>query len=144
MQGFFQRFGAIIVGIIFLAVGLFMFFKNDSLTKNCTKETQATVVEMKEEFNTDSDTNNDIDSRYIYYPIIEYKVNDEVVRVTMSSGSTTPAYNINDKITVLYNPNKTNEFIVKGDSSLNIFSYVFIGLGTLILIAGIVIVFKKN
>ena len=92
-----QKFIGIIIGVIFIAVGAFMFFKNDSLAKNCTKESSATVVDMKEELSTDDDNS------YVYYPIIEYAANGENVRVTMSSGSSTPAYNIGDKIDILYN-----------------------------------------
>ena len=133
-----QKFIGIIIGVIFIAVGAFMFFKNDSLSKNCTNEASATVVDMKEELSTDDDNS------YVYYPIIEYAANGENVRVTMSSGSSTPAYNIGDKIDILYNPKKVKEFIVKGDKSSNIFSIVFMVLGVFITGYGVVIAVKKN
>ena len=134
-----QRFLGIIVGVIFLTVGVFMFAKNNNLVKNCTVEAEATVVDMKQEFSTDSDN-----SSYIYYPIIEYKVQDNIIRVTMDKGSNIPAYRIDEKITILYNPNKAKEFIVKGEKTSSIFSIVFIALGVFVTSYGVVLAFKKN
>ena len=134
-----QKFLVLIIGVIFLGVGGFLYFKNQNLIKNCTVETEATVVDMKQELSTDSDT-----TLYMYYPIIEYTVNGNTVRLTMDSGSNTPQYSINDKITILYNPNKTKEYIIKGDQSSNIFSIVFAGLGLIITGYGIVVALKKE
>ena len=134
-----QKIGVIIVGIIFVGVGVFMFIKDRNLVKNCTEETSATVVDFEEEFQTDDDG-----STYMYYPVIEYNVGEQTIKSKMDKGSSTPAYKLNEKITILYNPNKVNEFIVKGDKSLNIFSFVFIGLGALLTVYGNVILLKKN
>ena len=134
-----KRFIVVIVGIIFLAISGFMYFKNKNLVKNCTVEATATVVDMKQEFNTDSDS-----SSYIYYPILEYKANDNTVRVTMDSGSSTPAYDINTKLTILYNPNKTKEFIVKGDNTSNIYSIILGVIGILLTGYGIKVAIKKE
>ena len=130
-----QKFIGVIVGIIFLAAGIFLYYKNDYLVKNCTAKASATVVEMKEDFSDDS---------YIYYPIIEYKVNEDNIRVVMDKGSNPPAYSINEKISILYNPNKTDEFIVEGDSSSNIFSVIMMILGVAVTGYGIVMIFKKE
>ena len=135
-----QRFLVMIVGVIFLAVGGFMFYRNNTLAKNCTEEVVATVVDMKQEIDTDSEGV----SSYLYYPIIEYKAGEENVRATMDNGSSTPAYEINETITILYNPKKVKQFIAKGDSFSNIFSYVFLGLGVLITGYGAYTAFKKN
>ena len=134
-----QRFLGIIVGVIFIVVGVFMYIKNNYLVKNCTVEAVATVVDMKQEFSTD-----DTGGSYMYYPIIEYEANGNTVRVVTDNGSSTPQYNINDKINILYNPNKTKEYIVKGDKSSNIFSIVFMVLGVLITGYGIKLAIKKN
>ena len=135
-----QRFLVAIVGVLILATGIFLYFKNDSLVKNCTVETEAVVVDMKQEFSTDSDSG----ATYMYYPILEYKVGDNTIRVTMSSGSSTPQYNIDQKITILYNPNKTKEFIIKGENSLGIFGIVFTVIGVALTGYGIKLALKKN
>ena len=134
-----QKFIGIIVGIIFIIVGAFLFLKNNNLVKNCTEEIEATVVDMKQDFSTD-----DGDASYIYYPIIEYKANENNVRVTMDSGSNTPAYNIGDKITILYNPNKVKEFIVKGNKSSNIISIIFMVIGVFVTGYGVITALKKH
>ena len=134
-----KRYLVIIVGVIFIGVGAFMYFKGNNLEKNCTVETEATVVDMKQEFSSDSDTTD-----YMYYPIIEYKAGEQTVRVTMSNGSSIPAYNIDEKITILYNPNKIKEFIVKGDKSSNIFSILFMAIGVFVTGYGIKIALKKD
>ena len=135
-----QRFLVLIVGVIFLGAGAFLYIRNDNLVKNCTIEAVATVVDMKQEFSSDSDST----STYIYYPIIEYQVGENTVRVTMDKGSSTPAYEINEKITILYNPDNTKEFIVKGDSSSNIMSIVMIAIGVLLSGYGVYVAIKKK
>ena len=134
-----QRFAIALIGILFLGVGVFMYVRNDNLTKNCTVEAEATVVDMKQELNTDSDG-----SQYMYSPIVEYKVGEETLRVTMDTSSSTPPYSIGTKLTILYNPNKTKQFIVKGDNSGNIMGYVFLGIGAALTCYGIVVAFKKD
>ena len=134
-----KRFLALIVGIVFVGVGVFMYYKNDYLVKNCTVEAEAIVVDMEEEIDSSEEN-----ISYLYYPIIEYMVNDNVVKVKMSSGSSVPAYRINDKLTILYNPNKKEEFIVKGDKTSNFISIVFIGLGVIVTGLGIKIAISKN
>ena len=102
-----KKFGAIIIGFIFVAVGVFLYFNNQRLSKVCTRETMATVVDMKEDFEIDEGV-----TRYMYYPVIEYMADNEMIEETMKSGSSTPAYRIGEKINILYNPNKVTEFIV--------------------------------
>ena len=135
-----QRFMVLIVGIIFLGVGGFLYFKNQNLIKNCIVETTATVVDMKQEFSNDSDSIN----TYMYYPIIEYKAGEDTIRATMDSGSNTPAYEINTKITILYNPNNTKEFIVKGEKTSSIMSIVFMVLGVALTGYGVKVAIKGN
>lgn len=134
-----QKFIVGIVGIIFLGAGIFLFIKQNNLNKVCTVETVATVVDMKQELSTDSDS-----VTYMYYPIIEYKVNSDTIRVTMDSGSSTPVYDIDEKITIMYNPNNAKEYIVKGEKGSAIMSIVMMALGAIITCYGIVVAFKKN
>lgn len=134
-----KRFIGIVVGIIFLGVGIFMYIQNERLAKVCTEEVSAIVVDMEEKIDDGEDT-----IRYLYYPVISYETPDGAVKVTMDTGSSTPKYSINDKIRILYNPKNTKEYIVKGDSTSNIFSYVFIGLGVIVTIAGGIMIFKKQ
>ena len=134
-----QKYIVLIVGVLFLGIGGFLFYRNNSLIKNCTEKAEATVVDMKQEFADPDSTNT-----YMYSPIIEYKVGEDTIRVTMDKSSSTPAYEINEKISIKYNPKKVKEFIVEGDNSSNIFSIVFMALGVLVTGYGIVTLFKKD
>ena len=71
-----KRFLVIIFGIIFIAVGVFIYFKNSNLIKNCTVEAEATVVDMKQEFSSD-----DSGATYLYYPIIEYELLKKALKI---------------------------------------------------------------
>jgi len=135
-----RRFLVAIVGLIFLAVAVFMFVRGNTLAKNCTEETEATVVDMKQELDTDADST----STYRYYPIVEYSAGGKTVRATMSSGSSTPAYSINEKIAILYDPNDTKEFIVKGETKSVIFTVVFAVLGVFVTAYGVRLAVKKE
>lgn len=132
-----QRFGALVIGIIFIAVAVFMYFKNSYLVKNCTIDAIATVVDMREELSTDVDNNG-----FMYYPIIEYQAGDRKVTTELGEGSSTPSYRINEKINILYNPNKPEEFIIKGDSSSNVVSIIFGILGLGVFAYGVVVAIK--
>ena len=134
-----QKVLPIIVGIILIGVGVFFYVSHENLIKKCTVEAEAVVVDMKEELDTDSTS-----SMYIYYPIIEYTANDKNMKVTMKDGSSNPKYSVGDKLTILYNPDKENEYVIKGESSISIISIVFAGMGLLVTIAGIAALVKKN
>lgn len=134
-----KKFVPLIVGLVFVGVGIFMYSNNQRLAKVCTVETEAVVVDMKEELQSDSDV-----TGYIYYPIVEYRAGDEKIETTMSMGSSTPAYRIGERIDILYNPDKVTEFIVKDDKSSNILSYILIGAGILVTVLGVVTLFKKE
>lgn len=133
------RFVGVIAGILLIAIGGFIYVRNDNLVKNCTEEVVATIVDIEEEISTDDDG-----VEYIYYPVIEYKALGNIVKVKMNSGSSTQVYNVDDKITILYNPNNTKEFVVKGDKSLNIFSVAFMALGVLVTGLGVAFAVKNK
>ena len=53
---------------------------------------------MREDFEATTDTEG---TRYIYYPVIEYKVNENTVKGELGSGSNPPAYSIGDTVEIL-------------------------------------------
>lgn len=134
-----KRFVALIVGIVFVAVGVYMYINHKNLVKNCTVETTATVIDMEERYSADDNGGN-----YMYYPIIEYNVERNTIKSTMTEGAAGPIYSYGEKITILYNPNKVEEYLVKGDKMSNVLSYIFIIVGGLVTIFGIKEVIKPN
>lgn len=135
----FKKIIPIILGVVLIGAGVFMYFRANELARVCTEKATATVVNMREDFTSDADTD---DIRYIYYPVIEYQANGTTIRSELSSGSNPPAYSVNDTLQILYNPNKTSEFIVAGENQ-SIVWIVLGGLGIIFLGAGIFVAVKK-
>lgn len=134
----FKKFIPLLIGLILLGGGVFFYFRAGELTKVCTEETTATVVSMREDFSTDVDTDG---VRYTYYPVIEYEAAGKTVKGELGA-SNPPAYSVNDKVDILYNPNKTSEFIVVGENQN--FSWILLGgLGVIFLAVGIYTLVKK-
>jgi len=128
-----KKIGVIIFGIVFAIIGLFVFVKGNEQTKRCTEEAVGTVIEIKEDLSTDDDGN----PTYTYYPVIQYVVGERTITKRSSSGSSSLAYHLNDKVDILYNPNNVEEYIIKGDKTSNIIGIVFIILGVIVCIVGV-------
>ena len=133
------KFIALVIGVILIGAGIFMYFRTGELARVCTEGATATVVNMREDFTTDTDAEG---ARYIYYPVIEYSANGQTVKGELSSGSNPPAYSVNDTIEILYNPDKIEEFIVVGENQ-NIVWIVLGGLGIVFVGVGIYLFIKK-
>ncbi len=135
----YNKFIALLIGVVLIGVGIFTYFRNNELAKVCTEKTTATVVSMREdyEFATDSEG-----ARYVYYPVIEYQAGGSTVRGEITNGSNPPIYSVNDTIEIFYNPNKTSEFIVVGENQ-SIFWIVLCGIGVVFIGVGIFLFIKK-
>lgn len=120
----------ILIGVLFTGIGIFIFVRENELTRKCTKETVAKVIDVVEEIDTDSDGFNS----YTYFPVIEYYVNGNKITNRSASGSNPPKYDVNDTVIILYNPDNIKEYIIKGDKSSNLLSIIFVvcGLGLII------------
>ena len=129
-----KKLGVIIGGILFVAIGIFLIIHGKAQAERCTEETVGTVIEIKEDTTIDDEG----DISYTYYPVIEYKVGENTVSKQSSTGSGTSKYSVNDKVDILYNPNNIEEYIIKGDKSSNLFGIVFIVLGAVVFVLGIV------
>ena len=128
-----RKFIVIIVGLLFAAVGIYILKSGEDKVKRCTVEAVGTVVEIQEETTTDSDG-----TSITYHPVLSYKVEGKTIKSKSPVGTSNKKYNVNENVDILYNPNKPEEFIIKGDKSLNIMGIIFVILGTLCAVAGIV------
>ena len=122
----------IVMSIIFIIIGIVLFIKGNELKQRCTSQTVGTVVNIKEEVSHDEDG-----TTYTYYPVIEYKAGEKTITKQSLSGSGNSKYNINDKVSVLYNPNNIEEFIIEGENTMSIIAIVFIVIGIITLLVGI-------
>lgn len=122
------------IGLLFVGVGVFLIMRGNTLEKNCTASTEATVYDYRESFDTDSDG---ASSTY-YYAKIKYSVDGKTYDKENSTGLTHKKYKEGSKVTVMYNPKKPDELYIKGESLSNgLMAYILIGLGALVAIVGL-------
>ncbi len=124
----------VFVGLFLVAIGVFVLKVGNDKIKRCTEKTIGTVIKNEEKIERDSETGN---KRY-YYPVVEYKANQRTIVQTSGNGSGRIEYHPGDKVDILYNPNKVNEFIIEGNNGINFISIMFIFVGGVFAVAGIV------
>lgn len=124
-----NRIIVVLVGIIFLGVGVFLFIRGNNLKNNCTEKVDAYVINYTESYSDDS---------FTYCPVIEYNVNGITYNKEYSTCGSVKKYQLKQKISILYNPNKVEEFYIEGDSTSGIFSYIFMGAGIFVIIIGLI------
>ncbi len=132
-----KKFIPFLIGLILLGGSVFFYFRAGELAKVCTEKTTATVVNMREDFAYEEGG-----MRYIYYPIIEYTVNNEQITGELGSGSNPPLYSVNETLEILYNPSNAEEFIVAGENQ-NLTWIILGGLGVIFFAVGIYTLVKK-
>ena len=133
----------ILFGILALGVGIYLMVSGSGMAKKCIVEAVGTVIDVIEERqeNTETDVSGvDIyDSyTYVYYPVIEYTVGDNTVSGKYSNGISKRKYNTGDKVDILYNPEKTDEYLIKNDKTTNFLGIAFIVAGIVVTIIGVV------
>ncbi|MBQ8131459.1 MAG: DUF3592 domain-containing protein [Bacilli bacterium] len=134
-----QKIIMVIVSIIFIGVGSFVMIREKNDVKVCTEEAVGTVIEIVEEEDISDDT-----ISYTYYPVIEYEVDGNKISGKSTTGSGNSKYQVNDKVDILYDPNKPSHYIIKGDKTGSIIGIVFIVFGIGFFIYSIVNLLKKD
>ena len=99
-------------GAMFL-LGLLIVVSRTLRRGRCTAQTRATIVEVLEDWDSDSDGHKTRE----YRPVFEYFVDGKQFREEGDmAASRRNAYRVGAVYTVLYNPDKPAEFIVPGKS----------------------------
>ena len=129
-----KKIFVILFGLIFIGVGVFMLIKGNNLAKRCTASAEGTVVEIITEDATDDDGF----TTYTYYPVIQYIANGKIVSKKSSSGSNPSKYNLNDRVDILYDPNKVEDYIIEGDKTTSFLGLIFIVAGLAVAIIGVI------
>ena len=110
----------LIIGVLFLAVGVFLITRTIHNNRVLTAETTAVVTEVREEISTSHNTHSDkavieINTKEpkttkYYYPSIEYTVNGQTYNNELSTGSSDPdQYKVGTSLSIRYNPDKPTE-----------------------------------
>ncbi len=103
--------GIIILGIIFLLVGLWVTWRSISKKIKCTVEYEAEITEVKRHSYKSNSTNR----RREYSPVVKYIVDGKVFVSEADITSIVPnKFKPGEKLTIKYNPEKPEDFCVKG------------------------------
>ena len=127
---FLMIFGGI---FIIASIGLSIFINNKK--KNCTKEATAQIKEIIVSENIDN-----VDGFLMIseYPKLEYDINGEHIEKVSSIGYMPKKYSVGQEVEICYNPNKYDDFCIKGDKTANIIRNVSVAVGIGMFIIGII------
>ena len=117
----------VIVGFVFLGIGIGTLVKKRKGYKVCTAVTTGSVKEFVRHVHSASHTSMD---PKICYPVIEFYANGQNYEVRSSYGTTKPRFEIGQKVEIHYNPAKPSDFFIEGDSIPKKLSIAFILAGT--------------
>lgn len=124
----------IVIGVIFVAVGVQGIIKERRLKELCIEETDAVIVDFYKVSSSDSSNTHKgrIHSKVTYYPVYEYTTDKGgTVRV---NGEKKTNKKVGDKIKIFYNPDDEDESYIPYDTPiLKYAGFVICGLvfGTL-------------
>ena len=126
----------VVLGVVFIAIGVNMNAKNSELKSNCTAETQGIVADFAVSGENREHEEDGVDER-LYHPIFEYEVDNQTYRQQSPIGKKQKRFDVGENVTVAYNPINPSEYYVPADTygsgagtiniSLGIFMIVFVG-----------------
>ncbi|MGQ9613468.1 MAG: DUF3592 domain-containing protein [Chloroflexus sp.] len=120
--------GLLIVGLGLLILG-WQSFPNTAQRMKNTVATQRTVVEIKPRL-----VNTNSGQRTFFYPIVEFRTaTGETIQFESEAGDNPSAYQINDRVEVMYNPEQPQTALINS-WELWLPSTLFLGTGGLLLI----------
>ena len=122
----------LLVGIVIVLLGFLSIRKGSQKKNRCTASASAVIVEVQAE--KDEAGSENTHKKYTYTPIYEFTVNGNTIRKSGGIYShNKKEYHVGDTSTVMYNPDKPEEFLVNGKSSGK-------GFGIALLLFGLVII----
>ena len=108
----------IIIAVICFAIAVMSIRKNASLNKHCTAEVEGTIAEVVVETDTSVDSEGGEVVTTSYTPVYEYTVNGETRRKRDQYSDTGKTkYKAGTPVTVLYNPDNPDEYMIKGSTT---------------------------
>lgn len=95
----------LIIGSLFVTMGLLIILKYNKKVSKCTCKTSATIVDIKRKSSNGS---------FIYFPVFEYVIDGESYTITSNCGSRPFRHNVGDSVELKYDPNDPNVYIALG------------------------------
>jgi hypothetical protein len=103
-----------LAGLIMLAIGIWL-LQNTISFKARALHAQGRVVELRRE---EWSSNSHGHQRSSYHPVVEFEVNQTRITFVSNSGTNPPAYSVNERVDVLYDPSDPNRAKLNGFFSL--------------------------
>ena len=120
---------AIIVCLVFIAVGLFVVSMGKNDKKQCTEPVYATVSDFVKS------TSGSKKKSTTYYPVYSFEYENRTYEVKSNVSSLkTQKLSVGEKVKIYIDPNNPNHIYLSGDSSASILGYIFVGMGGLVLV----------
>ncbi|MBR6404032.1 MAG: DUF3592 domain-containing protein [Eubacterium sp.] len=127
------------LGLMFLIIGLIMLGIDKKKTALCIGETEGMVVEIISRI-----SNNDVGTSKTYAPVINYTV-DGIEYTHKSNVYSSPSkYTEGQIVGVHYNPDDPSVMLIDGENGMKLFYFIFIGLGGLFTVLGVMIFFFNS
>ena len=136
LQGDSKFFG---VGTIFLAVGLFVavlipYFVTPKISENL-KLASGEIISFAQDTDSDGDT---------FAEIYKFtSLDGQTFQGQEGIWSSNPAYRLQEKIEVYYNPENPQENFIKDDRNLKVMLIILYGVGSYFALFGLIIIFLK-
>ncbi|MBR2704434.1 MAG: DUF3592 domain-containing protein [Clostridia bacterium] len=124
----------IIVGVIFLIIGICISHNAKKKYKKCTIITSAKVLKNVRESFTDIDMH----TTYTMHPVFEYHVGEETIKKEYLVGTSKIKYQEGQVVNIFYNPKKPTMFYVQGDKLQSTLGKVFTIVGIVCICTAIV------
>jgi hypothetical protein len=103
--------------------------------------TKGKVIRMEEHLSTDNDDNHS----YTYYPVVEFaNTRGKVSQFTSKNGRNPPGFTVGQEVQVLYDPQKLNSARIATFTEIWLGSLLLGIFGLLLIVIGIILVFKRT
>lgn len=136
----FILFGIILVvtGLILGIISIAIWSSTKNKRKNCVVSVDAIVKEIRREEHSLHSNRGPSTAMTSYYPIYEYTIGGRTVTEKSEYGLAEPKIKVGQTVSLLVNPNDTDEFYCESDPAKPI-CIIFGCVGTLLLCVGIVL-----
>ena len=125
-----KRIFIILLGIILVGIGYHLTKQNDTIKDRCTEKTTGRVAEVSEEKKKNGDV--------LYYPIIEYTVNGMTHKQRTKTSENPLIHSVGQYVEINYNPKNVTEIRIATESNSRVIAIVFIIIGGMLVLIGLV------
>lgn len=133
--------GLLAFGILFFAIGLAVRFVSSSRAKRRTARATAKICGLRRQVNREMDDDAHGASHVSYYPVLRFVDAMGNERTANQALSNNDDYTIGEVVEVSYDPGdpEGNVMMVRDEEAASVLPLVFIGVGVLIAVVGVVV-----